>query len=253
MQDSIGGPLKLGLLNTLGKIDVTLDCSNGNHADENVPEAEASKSVMSEHIACSPDATLGLKGLSPIPSAGLGDGGSAAVYGRAGGSFNSYDVSLLDRLNEFQQKPKQAGEMAPAGQAQSAGVEQALPKKVTSASDAACPSHIGPRVNFIVLCCEVESKVIHGVSGKAIGSDAAEPNGRLYSSVPKSSTSPSSSRTLWSELKQLPLCMDDFQSQSSQTLYHLAEVTRHPKTNSNNNFAIEFQRPFLSPSSCSPH
>jgi hypothetical protein len=49
-----------------------------------------------------------------------------------------------------------------------------------------------------------------------------EPN-RLYSSLPKSNAS-QSSRTLWKELKQLPLCMDDFQSHSSQTLHHLAEV-----------------------------
>ncbi len=155
VQDSIGGTLKLGLLNTLGKIDVTLDCANENHSDENAPEAEASKSVISEHIACSPDASLGLKGLSPIPVAGLGDGGSGGVYSRVGGGFDAYDVSLLDRRHEFQQKPKHVGESASAGQAQSSGVQPAPLKK----SDAAYPPNLGLLIILIFKCSELESKV----------------------------------------------------------------------------------------------
>jgi hypothetical protein len=153
-QDSIGGSLKLGLLNTLGKIDVTLDCANENQSDENIPEAEAFKSVISDHVAGSPDASLALKGLSPIPAASLGGGG---VYGRGGGCFDAYDASLLDRLHEFQQKPKQEGELAPVGQAQSAGVQTAGPsKKVTTSfhattisQDDSYPSYIGQFVDIL--------------------------------------------------------------------------------------------------------
>jgi hypothetical protein len=157
VQDSIGGSLKLGLLNTLGKIDVTLDCANENHSNENVSDPEASIAVISEHVACSPDASLGLKGLSPIPAAGLSGGESGGGYGRAGGGFDGYNVSLLDRLHEFQQKSMQEGETASAGQAQTAGAAAPL-RQVTSSSyqaasalstsqDAAYPSNIGLFVN----------------------------------------------------------------------------------------------------------
>lgn len=162
-QDSIGGTLKLGLLNTLGKIDVILDCANENRSDEHVPDTEVSKSVISEHVACSPDASLGLKGLSPIPVAGLG-GAANGAYGRVGGSFDAYDASLLDRLHEFQQKPKQEVD-APACQSQSAGGGQAAaPAKAASTSfqyqgasistispDAAYPSNPGLS-NDLLLC-----------------------------------------------------------------------------------------------------
>ena len=56
---------------------------------------------------------------------------------------------------------------------------------------------------------------------------SAEAN-RLYSSATLRSGAAPSSRTLWYELKQLPLCMDDFQNHSSQTLHHLAEVRPNP-------------------------
>ena len=58
-------------MNTLGKLEVVLDCSLGNHAHEHGGQAaaqELSKFVLSENASSMSNATLGMNGISPIPA-----------------------------------------------------------------------------------------------------------------------------------------------------------------------------------------
>jgi hypothetical protein len=65
-QSAIGSSLKLGLLNTLGKVEVTLDCSLGNHAESDPAADSGLSKASSDNPANMPNTTLSLNGISPI-------------------------------------------------------------------------------------------------------------------------------------------------------------------------------------------